>query len=58
MRSLFTAIITLFAVPVMAHPGAANMHWHFLEHILLALVVGIPAVYLGTRLIKSRINPD
>jgi hypothetical protein len=49
-------MMTLFAAPVLAHPGAEDMHWHFLEHMLLALVVGVPAVYLGTRLIKSRIK--
>ena len=58
MRSLFTTIMTLFAAPVLAHPGSPEMHWHFLEHMLLALMIGVPAVYLGTRLIKNRIKSD
>ena len=54
MRSLIAMIITLGAVPTMAHPGAANLHWHFFEHLMLALVIGVPAVYVIARLIKSR----
>jgi hypothetical protein len=51
--------MTLFAAPVLAHPGSPDMHWHFLEHmLLLALMIGVPAVYLGTRLIKNRIKSD
>jgi hypothetical protein len=50
--------MTLFAAPVLAHPGSPDMHWHFLEHMLLALMIGVPGVYLGTRLIKNRIKSD
>jgi hypothetical protein len=50
--------MTIFAAPVLAHSGSSDMHWHFLEHMLLALMIGVPAVYLGTRLIKNRIKSD
>lgn len=58
MRSLIAMIITLGAVPAMAHPGAADLHWHFLEHFMLALVIGVPAVYVAARLIKNRVKAD
>ena len=45
MKIFSTAILSLFALPALAHVGPETMGLHFIEHLLIALLVGIPAGY-------------
>lgn len=48
MKHFYTLTITLLALaaaPAMAHVGPEAMDSHFIEHMVLALLVGLPAGY-------------
>ena len=44
--------MALCATPVLAHVGPEAMDRHFLEHLLIALAVGLPLAYGVLRLLK------
>ena len=42
---LMLAALMACAVPAYGHPGTSNLHQHFYEHILIAMMIGIPLVF-------------
>ncbi len=42
----FPLLMTMFSLPVFAHVGPEHAGHHFLEHILIALVVALPIAYV------------
>lgn len=50
MKIFGTAALTLFALPAVAHVGPEAVDRHFIEHLLIALMVGLPAGYALLRL--------
>jgi hypothetical protein len=41
---LFLVLLLTSALPAAGHTGTENMHQHFYEHVLIALMIGIPLV--------------
>ena len=44
LKLMLAAAIACTA-PAYAHPGTSNIHQHFYEHILIAMMIGIPLVF-------------
>ena len=42
---LILAALLVIAAPAYAHPGTVNVYQHFFEHILIAMIIGIPLVF-------------
>ncbi|MES9960344.1 MAG: hypothetical protein ABW089_07925 [Sedimenticola sp.] len=55
---LFATTLAFTAVPVLAHVGPEAMDKHFVEHMILALVVGLPAGYALLRLAAGSMKKD
>ena len=51
-QTTLLAAMALCATPVLAHVGPEAMDRHFLEHLLIALAVGLPLAYGVLRLLK------
>lgn len=59
LPALLLITLSLTALPAMAHVGPDAMDQHFIEHLLIALVVGLPAGYALFRLLSpSKQNRD
>ncbi len=54
MKSLLTVALTLLASPALAHSGPEALDQHFVEHLFIALMVGVPAAYLLLRQLKRK----
>ena len=50
----FISALTFYALPAMAHVGPEAVDQHFIEHLVIALVVGMPLGYLLLRMLKGR----
>ncbi|MES9871492.1 MAG: hypothetical protein ABW146_00170 [Candidatus Sedimenticola sp. 6PFRAG7] len=58
LRSLLATVLAFIALPAMAHTGPDAMDAHFIEHMLLALIVGLPAGYALLRLAAGFMKQD
>ncbi len=45
MRFILFTLLGLFSLPVLAHIGPEAVGQHFAEHILIALLIGLPVGY-------------
>ena len=54
MRFFTTTALTLFALPALAHVGPVAMDLHFIEHLLIALLVAMPTGYGLWRLFSGK----
>lgn len=50
--ALFTTTLTACAAPAMAHVGSEALDKHLFEHIVIGLVIAIPAGYGLVQLLK------
>ena len=52
---IHTALVlgTAGPVPALAHAGSASSGQHFIEHLLLLLIVGVPLGYAVLRLLSG-----
>lgn len=51
------AVTMVIAAPVMAHVGPDAIDHHLVEHLLIALAIGLPFVYGLSRLLKRSGEP-
>ncbi len=51
------AATALCATPAMAHVGPQAMDHHLVEHLLIALAIGLPLVYGVSRLLRRSGDP-
>ncbi len=56
-HTLLLSALTLSMAPAMAHTGPEAMDLHFIEHLLIALVIGLPLGYGLLRVLKKGSNP-
>ena len=54
---MILAATALCATPAMAHVGPEAMDHHLVEHLLIALAIGLPLVYGLLRLLKRSGDP-
>jgi len=57
-NALLTTILTLLSASAMAHVGPDALDEHFIEHLVLALVIGIPMGYGLLRLAAQTFKQD
>lgn len=60
MKTWFKTVLAttaLAATPVMAHLGPDTIDHHFAEHLLIALVMGLPLLFGLLRLLKRSGDP-
>lgn len=54
--ALLTSLLTLACSSVMAHAGPASLTDHLVEHLALALLIGLPSGYALLRLAAAAIK--
>ena len=56
--TLTTTALMLFTCPAFAHVGPEAMDRHLFEHLLLALIIGLPTGYALLRVAAGAIKKD
>lgn len=53
IKLFITSALAMITLPALAHVGPAAMEQHFFEHMLIALIIGLPAAYALLRFVTN-----